>query len=120
MRLAATWLCVLLLTSCASTPEQQSLAAADLRDALVVARPLMSEDAGPYLAAIDEVLTAIVEGEESFGYESAFRTIEQLEPLARVALMRRGQTAEEAEATLALVRIALRRVEQSLTVSAEP
>ena len=103
------------LFGCASMTQQgtQRLAA-NVNDALTVAKPLLGDDADAYVAAVQAVIAAVSDGDGQFGYDDAFRAIESLEPEALAALIANGQDPAQAAAIMALARIALRELQAAL------
>lgn len=104
-----------LFGACQSAPMtavQRQLLAQDVRDAILAAKPWIGTGVEPYLAAAEPLLLAFVAGDPI--EPAAWLAIAQAEPMLRQALLDSGRSAEETDSMLALMRIALRRIESAL------
>jgi len=107
-----------LAPACATTSEpmsaeQRELLAQDVRDAITTARPWIGDSVEQYLRAAEPLLVAFIAG-EPIG-PAAWETLRAVEPALRQTLIDAGREPEDADAILAVLRIALRRVEAALT-----
>ena len=102
----------LFLASCSSISQaDRQLYAADLRDAIAAVTPFFNEEVSPYLRALLPIADAFESGEE-INWSLAFDVVRGLEPQAREALVASGRVSEaEADALLAVCRMALRHIE---------
>ncbi len=122
LRWAPTSMVATLLGGCALfatenlTPEQKALLAQDVRDGLMALRPFIGDRAEPFVAAVEPMLVAFATG-EPFDFGAAFASLRPLEPMLHQALIDAGRTVEEADALLAVVKIALRRIEFALAAT---
>lgn len=112
---------VLLGPACGTlgSASQRELLAQDIEALLEVGRPFLGPEAEPYVQAVQSVIEAVRSGDETFDWSDAFRVLRALRPHARDALVRGGMEPDEADALIALVGIAVRRLEFYVLGSAE-
>jgi len=101
------------ITSEPMTPMQRELLAQDVRDAITAARPWIGDSVERYLKAAQPILVAFIAG-EPIG-PAAWETLRAVESALRQTLLDAGREPEDADAILAILRIALRRIEFALT-----
>lgn len=105
----------LVLSACVAptSQSQREQLSADLRDAIDALRPWIGDDVQPWIDAATPILDALATGQPVL--PTAFAQLRAQEPRLKLLLQAAGRTAAEADSLIAILRIALRHVESSMT-----